>query len=137
MRDLLGRFFNRLFQPSLKYAKSGWRPYPPRGYENPFDGAAWREVMPDRWDLAWVAEVRACGVRKANLYLQNGYKLIGLGQSVYERDRRVRPDHPPGSETFIGRNYQFLLGRPHDVAPYEPEEVVPQEAGGSHEGTQP
>lgn len=80
-------------------------------------------------DLLWVAEVRTCGVRKANLYFAHGYKLIGVGANTTERERRVRPENQPENVTFIERNYLFIVARDADTPRYDPDdEVKPQEA---------
>ena len=71
-----------------------------------------------------IVEVAECGKRKANLYLENGYRLLYLGQRRFDKPF-------PGDwndktyQYFVAESVQFVLGRIATVAHYDPPEWAP------------
>jgi len=72
-------------------------------------------------DLTWAVEVKTCGPRKANAYLEHGYKLIDTAHQAFEKERRDS-ERPEIAASFIARTFNFVLARSADVPHYEPYE---------------
>jgi len=82
-------------------------------------------------EYADIAGVVECGKRKANLYLEHGYKLLGIIGTSYARPF---PEGARGTAShFVARDFRYILGRPDGVDVYEPPEwtpiPAPKEAG--------
>lgn len=75
--------------------------------------------------LADIVEVHTFGARRASVYLQRGYRLLGI-YAVTEGAK-----HASGAE-YVQRQVIFVIGRPRDVEHYEepprrPPEPAPTE----------
>ena len=69
----------------------------------------------DETHYADIVEVRTFGVRKTNACLEAGYRLLGIGVSTFEENRRAEQASVSHSTTFIAKRFAFLLGRPEGV----------------------
>ena len=58
-----------------------------------------------------IAQIEECGARRANQLLDAGYRLIGLGAKVWEQNRRQLPPDGRSGETFIKRDFRYVIGR--------------------------
>lgn len=67
------------------------------------------------YDITDIKEVRNCGRRYTNMYLENGYVLLS---ALPYADERPMKD---GERTFVRKGVTFTVGRPSGVARFDPE----------------
>ena len=72
-----------------------------------------------------IVEVVECGRRKANLYLEHDYQLLGIIATNRQASKRV---DVAGSQPFIQRRVTYVLGRTDQVEEYEAPDWEPPAA---------
>ena len=62
--------------------------------------------------FADIVELAECGLRRANEYLEHGYRLLSMNATTYQKQG------PNG--WYIRRGFTYVLGRTAEVAHHDP-----------------
>lgn len=83
-------------------------------------------------DLTEIVQLEECGMRRANQLLEAGYVCVGLASRAWEEKRRSSPKNENAAETFIRRDFRYVIARMRGQAPFP--EVPDRKAGSTVEG---